>query len=131
GGAPAPSGAGCPVATASGDAARVWDAATARPAGEPFRHAGKVRAVALSPDGRLLLTGGDDRTARLWETATGRQVGAALAHGDAVEHVAFSPDGTTAATGSKDGTARLWDAAPGAPPGGPLAHSAVARAPAP
>jgi WD40 repeat protein/tRNA A-37 threonylcarbamoyl transferase component Bud32 len=111
------------VATACGDVAQVWEAETGRPVGPPLRHAGRVRAVALGPDGRLLLTGGDDNVARLWETATGRPVGGPLAHGGAVEHVAFSPDGAVALTAAKDGTARLWDTATGAALGPPMAHT--------
>jgi WD40 repeat protein/tRNA A-37 threonylcarbamoyl transferase component Bud32 len=115
------------VATASGDTAQVWDAETGRPIGPPLRHAARIHAVALSPDGRFVLTGGDDHVARLWETPTGRSIGGPLAHSKQVEHVAFSPDGKVALTGSLDGTARLWDTATGTPLGQPLAHTDVVR----
>jgi WD40 repeat protein/serine/threonine protein kinase len=115
------------VATACGDTAQVWDAGTGARIGPPLRHTARIRAVALSPDGRLLLTGGDDRVARLSETATGRPVGAPLAHAGQVEHVAFSPDGKVALTGAKDGTARLWDTATGTALGQPLAHNDIVR----
>jgi WD40 repeat protein len=38
-------------------------------------HVGGVSSVSFSPDGRLLLSGGDDRTVRLWESATGEPYG--------------------------------------------------------
>jgi WD40 repeat protein/tRNA A-37 threonylcarbamoyl transferase component Bud32 len=116
------------VATACGDTAQVWDAHTGQPVGPALRHTARVQAVALSPDGRLLLTGGDDRVARLWETATGRPVGEPLTHGGPVEHVAFSPDGKMALTAAKDGTARLWDTATGKALGQPLSHTDAIRA---
>jgi WD40 repeat protein/tRNA A-37 threonylcarbamoyl transferase component Bud32 len=116
------------VATASGDTAQVWDANSGQPVGPPLRHAPRIRAVALSPDGRLLLTGGDNNVARLWETATGRAVGGPLTHGGRVEHVAFSPDGKVALSAAKDGTARLWDTATGAALGQPMAHTDAVRA---
>src|SRR4051794_21088665 len=37
------------------------------------RHWGTVRCVALSPDGKLLASGGDDQIIRLWTVATMRE----------------------------------------------------------
>ena len=70
-------------------------------------HAGWVRGVAFSPDGRLLATASTDRTARLWDPATGGHLRTLTSHAGTVWAVAFSPDGRLLATA--DGTARLWD----------------------
>jgi WD40 repeat protein len=43
-------------------------------------HPGAVSAVALSPDGRTLLTGCRDGTARLWDAGTGRPIAPPLEH---------------------------------------------------
>ena len=43
-------------------------------------HDSPVDAAAFSPDGKTILTGGDDRAARLWDAATGRPVGQPLDH---------------------------------------------------
>ena len=43
-------------------------------------HDGPVDAAAFSPDGKTILTGGDDSTARLWDAATGQPIGHALRH---------------------------------------------------
>src|SRR5262249_4746181 len=45
------------IGCANGTAQR-WDAATAQPIAEPLKCPGAVLAVALSPDGKALLTGG-------------------------------------------------------------------------
>jgi len=76
-------------------------------------HTDRVTAVAISPDGRLILTGSKDKTARLWASATGTQVAVLSGHTGPVNAVAFSPDGKLVVTGSDDLTARLWEAATG------------------
>src|SRR5262249_59589566 len=74
---------------------------------------GAVSAVAFSPDGTTLASGGDDDTVRLWDLATHRQIGRPFTGhgGSVVNSVAFSPDGKTLASSSLDGTVRLWDVA--------------------
>ena len=76
-----------------------------------------VEALALSPDGRYLVTGGAGGKARLWDTST-KQIVHELPHqGRTIYAVAFSPDGRTIATGSDDPTGyiKLWDAQTGKP----------------
>jgi DNA-binding beta-propeller fold protein YncE len=72
-----------------------------------------VRAVAFSSDGRLLATGGDDKTVRLWDPATGEHLRALTGHTGMLWGVAFSPDGRLLASGDNDKTVRLWDPATG------------------
>lgn len=72
-------------------------------------HAGTITAVAVSPNGRLVLTGSYDRTARLWNLQSGRVVARLDGTDRVVSSVAFSADETSVVTGHFDGTARLWD----------------------
>jgi WD40 repeat protein len=102
--------------------ARLWDAETGVPRGEPLSHRGTVLAVAFSPDGRNILTGEEDKNAWLWETGTGRLLQGPLPHQSWVRGVAFSPDGRRLLTGSADHTARLWDAATGKQLGASFRH---------
>jgi WD40 repeat protein len=75
--------------------ARLWDAATGKPLGEPMRHTGYISAVAFSKDGRMIATGSRDGTVRLWDVATGKPVGGPLRHGGWMPlFVEFTPDGT-------------------------------------
>jgi WD40 repeat protein len=67
-----------------------------------------VNCLAFRPDGRILASGGDDRSIRLWDVATGKKTVPLMGHTDKVRAVAFSPDGQTLASGSSDGTIKLW-----------------------
>jgi WD40 repeat protein len=53
-----------------------------------------VDAIAISPDGRQVLTGFSDNTAQLWEVASGKPI-ALSGHEDSIIAVTFSPDGRT------------------------------------
>ncbi|APW62489.1 serine/threonine-protein kinase [Paludisphaera borealis] len=100
--------------------ARIWDAASAGQVGGGMPSLGRVRSVAVSPDGKTLVVGGSP--AQLWDAATRKPIGQPLWHPQGADVVAFSPDGKTVATGGADRTTRLWDAATGQPIGEPAVH---------
>ncbi len=94
-----------------GNMARLWEADTGRELRTFKGHTGSVTAVAYSPDGRQVLTGGFDRTVRLWDMATGKELQVFRGHARTVSSVSFSPDGRHVLTASPDGSAKLWDPA--------------------
>jgi WD40 repeat protein len=76
-------------------------------------HTAALRAIAVTPDGRLAVSAGLDGTARVWDVQTGRQIHQ-LTHQTAVLDVAISADGQFALTGTRgsnnqSGLVRLWN----------------------
>jgi WD40 repeat protein len=76
-------------------------------------HTDIVRATAIFPNNKWLVTASDDATARLWDMETGECLHTFAGHEKAVHAVAVSHDGKWIATASDDGTARIWDVASG------------------
>jgi WD40 repeat protein len=106
----------------------LWDATTGKPVRairlpRPANVDPLVLALAFSPDGKLLASGGrnlfprqdPDYRVYLWEVATGQRVQAYEGHQQQVFLLSFSPDGRTLASGSQDGTVLLWDVNAGRP----------------
>ncbi|MCS7263569.1 MAG: WD40 repeat domain-containing protein [Armatimonadetes bacterium] len=75
-----------------------------------FFYEGIQVAVAFSPDGRFLATGGLDARVYLWDIKDARllRVLNFMAPPGPVEAVAFSPDGNYLAIGSRDGRLRIY-----------------------
>jgi len=80
-------------------------------------HTGAITSLAVTPDGKRLVTGSLDKTARLWDLETGTLIQVFKGHTGCVNAVAITSDGRWLVTGSgcfgADNTARLWDLATG------------------
>ena len=76
-------------------------------------HDGGVESAAYSPDGRRIVTAGQDRTAKVWEAQTGKELLTLTGHNGPVTSAAYSPDGQWIVTASIDAKAKVWEAQTG------------------
>jgi tricorn protease-like protein len=63
----------------------------------------------LSPNGKIVASGGDDGKVRLWNVEMRKVVAISRGCADIVSALCWSVDGERLASGSWDGTARIWD----------------------
>ncbi len=97
---------------------RLWDLTTGKEVRSFTGHSKRVTSVAFSPDGRLALSGGWDKSVILWDVATGRQLRSVQAAHREVNFirqgvaVAFSADGSRAYSSSANAL-EIWETSSG------------------
>jgi WD40 repeat protein len=113
-----------------GGALIVFDPSSGKELRQLTGHAESLAAIAFSPDGKTLASGGSDGTIRLWDTATWKALrtivsgeSGAKVNSPIIRDVAFSPDGTQVVgvgfcslpTGGPSNIplVRVWDVASG------------------
>jgi WD40 repeat protein len=101
---------------ASGNAIKLWDAATGEELLTMAGHTDWVMALAFSPDGQRLASTSLDGTVRIWSLTSGKETvaisGPPAGYGT---RVVYSPNGQEFATNGGDGTATIWNAMTGEP----------------
>jgi WD40 repeat protein len=77
-------------------------------------HTDSVYTVAVTFDGRHVVSGSRDRTLRVWDLATGKTKKTLHGHTSPVTEVAVTPDGRHMVSScSWNDTLRVWDLATG------------------
>ena len=71
-------------------------------------HSDSVNSVALSSDGRHIVSGSADDTVKVWALAAGACVRTLEGHSRPVSSVAVSSDGRQIVSGSGDETVKVW-----------------------
>lgn len=93
---------------------RVWDTADfSRPPARLHPHGKRVHVALFAPDGKRLVTAGDDPTIRSWDPLTLKPLPDVGKHEAPVTRLAFRRDGSQLASAGADGQIRVWDMASG------------------
>jgi small GTP-binding protein len=103
-----------------------------RSADDPIRvlsgHGAAVWSIALSADGRRVISGSGDGTIRVWDLIENRRPSVLKGHTNWVRAVALSADGRRAVSGSDDETVRVWDLEGSTPPRVLKGHTGAVQA---
>lgn len=93
-------------ASAGKDGIRVWDVESVTE--QRYWEGRTATALALTADGKFVLTGNALGALVLRDPDSGKEVGRFEGHTGAITAITVSPDGALLLTGSDDGTARVW-----------------------
>ncbi len=88
-----------------------WESASSTPRirWELDAHRGYVRAVAISPDGQYVATGGNDNLVKIWSLTDGLLIRQISGHERHVYNAAFHPSGEWLVTGDLTGILKQWE----------------------
>jgi len=87
----------------------IWDIETGEALREIKAHDKAIMTVAVTEDGKTLITGSKDNTIGIWDLGTGSRIDILNGHEKQVNSVAVNANTTLLASGSDDGTVRIWD----------------------
>ncbi|MCX6238644.1 MAG: WD40 repeat domain-containing protein [Bacteroidia bacterium] len=88
---------------------RIWDLQRLELRAELKAHNGYIKCLSYTPDGKYVLSGGNDATLRIWDIAECNLKAELVGNEEAVLYTSITADGKYAISGSIDRTIRLWD----------------------
>ena len=101
------------VSVSTDGTATIWEV-TGGQARYTMRLDGRPNAVAWSPTGTVIATGGESMTTQLWDPSSGQPRATLGGHRLGVNDVTFDPGGGRLATVGDDGEVNVWNVSDGA-----------------
>ncbi|MEO3706366.1 serine/threonine-protein kinase [Trichormus azollae] len=97
------------IASSGKNLIKLWNMNTYQQISVLNGHTQKVNVVAISPDGKTLVSASDDYTIKIWDLSTKKVIHTLNIHTDVVHAVAISKDGKTLVSASDDRTIKVWN----------------------
>ncbi|MBO3753008.1 WD40 repeat domain-containing protein [Streptosporangiaceae bacterium NEAU-GS5] len=89
-----------------------WDVSSGRVLEPVYTHPESwINAVALSPDAKTLVMGGQEGALTIWDVRSGRRTHTIRTNSGAVLAIGFTADGSLLASGGQNGLVQVWDTA--------------------
>jgi WD40 repeat protein len=99
------------VASTNDRTIQLWSLQTGQAIATLSGHDKPVNAIAISPDGKILVSGSEDNTIKLWNLVNGQEISTLMGNNAAIHTVAISSDGKYIASGSDDKIIKIWNLA--------------------
>ncbi|MTJ10276.1 serine/threonine-protein kinase [Anabaena sp. UHCC 0204] len=72
-------------------------------------HFDGVNSLAISPDGKILVSGSGDKKIKIWNLPTGKLKSTLTGHKTSISYLAVTPDARTLVSASWDDTIKIWN----------------------
>ena len=86
-----------------------------------------MNTIVISDDGKLIVTGSNDKAVRRWDAGNGEAIGKAMEHYGGVWELRISPDGSVIVSGVDNNSIIRWNAETGEQIGDPIKVAGLAR----
>jgi WD40 repeat protein len=87
----------------------IWNLITGRQLFTLTGHSNSVNAVAVTPDGKQVISASDDNTLKVWDLSSREVIATFTGHNNSVNAVAVTPDSKQVISASDDNTLKVWN----------------------